>query len=76
MRWGLRSPGDGRGPGGVTSYRDGTTEVFGDCREDREGAELEPARLVVRGEGALGNVSIRSDGSYCHCFRIEGLLGA
>ena len=38
------------------SCRDGTAEVFamGDCREGEEGAELEPAWLVVHAESALG----------------------
>ena len=78
MRWGLQCPGDGRSPGGVTSYGDGTTEIFvtGDCQEDEEGAELEPACLVVHVESALGNIPTCSDGSCFHCFHIKGLLGA
>lgn len=58
------------------SYPGGTTEVFvtGDCQEFEEGAELEPACLVVCVESALGNMSTCSNGSCFHCFHIKGLL--
>lgn len=60
------------------SYWDRTYEVFvtGDCQEDEERAEPEPACLVVHVEGVLGNIPTCGDGSYFHCFPIKGLLVA